>query len=70
MKIKKSTRLYIMIALISALSSISTVCLFEYIRTPPTAAYADERQLEKIIDLLKTIKDDVKAFKWEYLKKF
>lgn len=30
-----------MIALISTLSSLSTVCVLEYLRTPPTAAYAE-----------------------------
>lgn len=60
MKIKKSTRLYIMIALISALSSLSTVCIFEYLRTPPKEAYALESyDLDPILHILRNIDSTV-----------
>lgn len=57
MKVKKSARLYLMIALISALSSTGTVCAIEFLRTPPTAAYAaaSSRDMEVIIKLLQNI---------------
>lgn len=60
MKIKKSTRLYIVIALISALSSLSTICVVEYLRTPPTAAYALESwDLDQIVQALHRIESAV-----------
>lgn len=62
MKIKKSTKLYIMIALISALSSLSTACVFEYLRTPPTAAYAlESHDLNPILQILRNIDSTVSS---------
>lgn len=58
MKIKKSTRLYIMIALISVLSSVSTIYVVEYLRTPPTAAYAAIGDIRDH-DMLFSIMNDV-----------
>lgn len=57
MKVKKSARLYLMIALISALSGTGTVCAIEFLRTPPAAAYAaaSRQEMEVIIKLLQNI---------------